>query len=77
MRPYTLTEWDTLPHVILTSDVEWDYGLDHTLMMTMIGSTLLRPQDDPTRNLFDEFGNYRKRVVVRVGYATFFDTIRI
>jgi hypothetical protein len=32
MRPYTDEEWDTLPHVILTSDVNWDPAvLDDTL----------------------------------------------
>jgi hypothetical protein len=30
IRPYTDHEWDNLPHVILTSEVEWDpSGLDH------------------------------------------------
>jgi hypothetical protein len=24
IRPYTDKEWETLPHVILTADVEWD-----------------------------------------------------
>ena len=24
MRPYTDHEWETLPHVVLTSDVNWD-----------------------------------------------------
>lgn len=24
IRPYTDSEWETLPHVILTTDVEWD-----------------------------------------------------
>ena len=27
MRPYTDKEWLELPHVILTSDVEWDPSL--------------------------------------------------
>jgi hypothetical protein len=32
MRPYTDEEWDTLPHVILTSDVNWDpAALDDTI----------------------------------------------
>ena len=32
LRPYTDDEWDTLPHVILTSDMDWDPTvLDHTL----------------------------------------------
>ena len=30
IRPFTNSEWDTLPHVILTSDEEWDpANLDH------------------------------------------------
>ena len=24
MRPYTDVEWNTLPHVVFTSDVNWD-----------------------------------------------------
>ena len=32
MQPYTDDEWDHLPHVILTSDLDWDPTiLDHTL----------------------------------------------
>lgn len=32
MCPYMDAEWDTPPHVILTSDVEWDPTvLDHNL----------------------------------------------
>ncbi len=31
-RPYTVEEWETLPHVIWTSDEEWDPTvLDHTI----------------------------------------------
>jgi hypothetical protein len=30
IRPYTDHEWDNLPHVILTSELEWDPSvLDH------------------------------------------------
>ena len=32
MRPYTDTEWETLPHVIWTSDMDWDPSiLDSTI----------------------------------------------
>ena len=32
MRPYTDQEWEDLPHVIMTSDVDWDPSqLDHNL----------------------------------------------
>ena len=24
MRPYTDTEWDSLPHVVMTSNMDWD-----------------------------------------------------
>ena len=27
MRPYTDDEWESLPHVVMTSDVDWDPGL--------------------------------------------------
>jgi hypothetical protein len=63
VRPYTDEEWDTLPHVILTSDVDWDPTvLDHNLddddkWFDAVSDL----QTDPTTNLFDEFGNYRKR----------------
>ena len=31
MYPYSSKEWDTLPHVILTSDIDWDTSvLDST-----------------------------------------------
>jgi hypothetical protein len=34
-------------------------------------------QNDPTTNLFDEFGNYRKRTVVVEENDTFFDTVAV
>jgi hypothetical protein len=79
IRPYTDKEWDTLPHVILTSDEDWDPTvLDHTLddddeWFDAVSDL----QTDPTTNLFDEFGNYRKRTVVMKENDTFFDTITV
>jgi hypothetical protein len=76
IRPYTDEEWDTLPHLILTSDVDWDpMVLEHTLddddeWFDAVSDL----QTDPTTNLFDEFGNYRKCTVVVEENDTFFDT---
>ena len=60
LRPYTDTEWDNLPHVILTSGTNWDPSdLDLDL-----------PSDDQwfdsieyeshllPNSRFDDFGNY-------------------
>jgi hypothetical protein len=76
MRPYTDAEWDTLPQVILTSDAErnptvLDHRLDDNDDWFDAISDL---QSNPTANLFDEFCDYRKRVVV-VEHATFFDAV--
>jgi hypothetical protein len=74
IRPYTVEEWDTLPHIILTSDVDWDPTvLDHTLDDDAVSDL----QNDPTTNLFDEFGKYRKRTVVVEENDTFFDTVAV
>ena len=75
MRPFTDREWDELPHVILTSDQDWDPSvLDHSFdddddWFDSISDL----EADPTTNLFDEFGNYRKRVIVQ---ETFFDAVQ-
>ena len=65
IRPYTDEEWDTLPHVIWTSDQEWDpkvldCDVDHDdtwydAISDLEGGILHSP--------FDEFGNYKKREV--------------
>jgi hypothetical protein len=81
IRPYhTDEEWDTLLHVILTSDVDWDPTvLEHTLddddeWFNAVSDL----QNDPTANLFDElFGIYRKRSVVVEENDTFFDTVAV
>jgi hypothetical protein len=62
MRPYTDAEFDSLPHVILSSDVPWNVGI--------LDCTLSDKQDwyNNTTNwskglldsLFDLEGNYKK-----------------
>lgn len=64
MRPYTDDEWDSLPHVILTSDADWDPSvLDHVFHSQdeIWYDAITHLEDDPTHNLFDEFGNYLYR----------------
>ena len=73
LRPYTDDEWETLPHVVFTSDVDWDPTVfDHVIDIDNdIWYDALEDIDaDPDSNPFDEFGDYRKREVCG---AMFFD----
>ena len=72
-HPYTDKEWDTLPHVVLTSDKDWDPSvLDHTLDDNEDWYNAVSDlQIDPATNLFDEFGNYHNCTVVQ---EVFFDS---
>ena len=66
LRPYTDSEWDNLPHVVLTSDDEWNPDvLDHKFDLDdeQWYDSLEEIEDKPTLNLFDEFGNYLQRTV--------------
>jgi len=67
IRPYTDQEWDTLPHVFLTGDSNWDPSvLDHNLAEDEQWADALDTLEaDPTTNLFDEFGKYRQRVIIQ------------
>ena len=66
IRPYTDDEWDTLPHVFLTGESDWDPSvLDHDLQDDeQWADALSEIEADPTTNLFDEFGEYRQRVTI-------------
>ena len=67
LRPYTDKEYKDLPHVIWTGDTDWDpCVLDHNLDEDEEWyDALTRLEDDPRTNLFDEHGEYRKRVIVQ------------
>ena len=62
--PYTDSEWVKLPHVILTSDKDWDpTGLDYASQVdneTWFDAQSSFP-DCPNDKCFDEVGNYRFR----------------
>ena len=67
IHPYTDEEWKTLPHVLMTGQVEHDpAALDHTFDdIEDWYDAITELTEDPDTNLFDEFGNYRKRTVVQ------------
>ena len=58
IRPYTSKEWDTLPHVILTSDVDWDPSVldyQHTDKDDWY-EAVQELESNPHADLFNEFG---------------------
>lgn len=65
MRPYTDDEWEELPHVVWTSDVEWNPSvLDHEIEdEDEWYDAITDMQEGIIQSPFDEFGNYRKREV--------------
>jgi hypothetical protein len=67
IRPYTDSEREKLPHVILTSDVEWDPSIaDHTLTddETWFDAVSDQPDNGYKFQPFDERGNYRNHETV-------------
>ena len=65
--PHTNNEWDSLPHIFLTGETDWDPSvLDHDpLEHENWADAICDLEADPTTNLFDEFGDYRKRIIVQ------------
>ena len=66
IRPHTDTEFDTLPHVFLTSELEWDPSvLDHAYHdVSEWGDGEASDHGTLTHSRYDEFGQYRQRVLV-------------
>ena len=63
LRPYTDTEWETLPHVVWTRDSDWDPAIfDHEFDEggEEWYDAMIDHAENPHRELFDEFGNYHK-----------------
>jgi hypothetical protein len=67
IHPYTDDEWDSLPHVILTSDLDWDPTvLDHTLDNDEHWYDAMCDMDEPPDDSpFDSEGNYHGCVVAQ------------
>ena len=67
LRPYTDEEWNSLPHVFLTSEETWDpsvLDLDISDDSNWFNSVIHEDLDDP-HSLFDDVGNYRQRVHIQ------------
>ena len=77
MRPYTDDEWDSLPHVIWTSDNDWDpCVLDHTVDLNEHWYDACTDQFLIDQR-FDEEGNYRHRFTVQESVMQFQDVDNI
>ena len=69
LRPYTDMEWETLPHIIWTRNSDWDPAIfDHEFDEggKEWYDALMDHAENPHRELFNEFGNYRKQQAVVV-----------
>jgi len=66
IRPYTDREFDTLPHVIMTSDNDWDPSvLDCDPMDATKGADVHDVTSErPIHENFNQFGEYMDRYVV-------------
>ena len=66
MRPYTNDEWDTLPHVIWTSDNDWDPSiLDHNLDDNHEWFSSTSDLAHSFDKRFNDVGDYQQRVIVQ------------
>ena len=81
LRPYTDHEWDSLPHITMTSDSEWDPTvIDHCFndddeIWFDTTSNLSNPLSN---NLFDDQGNYLHRTIFYAQMEdnkTFYDNV--
>jgi hypothetical protein len=67
MQPYTDVEWDDLPHVVLTLDLDCDPSvLDHTIEDgEQWYDALCDLEENPYESPFDSEGNYLRRIVMQ------------
>jgi hypothetical protein len=67
MHPYTDEEWETLPHVILTADIDWDPSvLDHMIDDDEHWYTAICDlEQSPYTSKFNEEGNYLGHVLIQ------------
>ena len=68
LRPYTDSEWETLPHIVLTSDQDWNPSIaDNKINITEQWydcAEFANELDPGESKLFDAHGNYRNRTLV-------------
>ena len=68
LRPYSDNEWNSLPHVILTSEVEWDQSvLDLDIEDDQEWYDAISDDPEcPSSQLYDAYGDYMKRVNINL-----------
>jgi len=67
IRPFTDSEWENLPHVVFTSDVEWNPSdIDCKVSTDDLWYDAISdiPDQENFFDVFDEFGDYREVVAV-------------
>ena len=64
LRPYTDHEWDSLPHVIMTSDVDWDPATMDNEFPLSGQEASLDPRLYKSDNNFSVHGEYTQRTLV-------------
>jgi len=71
LRPYTDTEYETLPHVIMTSDVDWDPSILDKEFPTLgeVPTKDARNYDNGTN--FDVHGNYKLGTTITLVASAF------
>jgi hypothetical protein len=71
--PYTDQEWDSLPHVFLTDEANWDPSvLDHQYNSFKEWLDPTHTVDtDPAANQFDDVSKYWRRVVIQKSKNTY------
>ena len=76
MHPPSDTEYDSMPHVALTSDADWDPGItNHELDVESWTDDMIEHDEVPSFNqygdfLFDDQGYYRPATIVSQHYAS-------
>jgi hypothetical protein len=65
MCPFTDEEWDSLPHIILMSEREWDpSSLDRELDNDEKFDALMEEVEYPLKGIFNLRGEYERRTVL-------------
>lgn len=64
IRPFTDGEWDSLPHVTMTSDIAWDPSVLDGEFPAGDDAFLKTADEYDNQTAFDTFGNYRYGTIV-------------
>ena len=66
LHPYTDTEWEEIPHVVLTGDISWYPAVYDSVLIednTLYDAIADFTHDDISYDVFDQFGIFKPRPV--------------